>query len=265
MIFFLFILFFFFKQKTAYEMLRSLVGSEMCIRDRCHPPRTDLPKMWLDPGEAGIRYDPVTDHDKVSRFGQHEACDASWVAADPRVHGLANDERNRVYPKEDNFMHQEQLVVEGEPSKETGLFQLQLRFRGNSVRGNVSGGHRVVLQSEPAETVLSLKERLQDQMLDRDSDRNYHPGSILFFWRDQLLEDARTVGEYGIGKWETVNVQMRAGFGTAEGELFSTVAEYKWDAHTGFERDKRGDPVLMDGYGMDHDSRYLEGYDSDLE
>eukprot|EP00658_Telonema_sp_P-2_P002393 TRINITY_DN10903_c0_g1_i3.p2 TRINITY_DN10903_c0_g1~~TRINITY_DN10903_c0_g1_i3.p2 ORF type:complete len:136 (+),score=30.32 TRINITY_DN10903_c0_g1_i3:22-429(+) len=28
-----FIFFFFFKQKTAYEMLRSLVGSEMCIRD----------------------------------------------------------------------------------------------------------------------------------------------------------------------------------------------------------------------------------------
>src|SRR5678815_3869685 len=29
----IFIFFFFFKQKTAYEMLRSLVGSEMCIRD----------------------------------------------------------------------------------------------------------------------------------------------------------------------------------------------------------------------------------------
>ena len=29
----LFLSFFFFKQKTAYEMLRSLVGSEMCIRD----------------------------------------------------------------------------------------------------------------------------------------------------------------------------------------------------------------------------------------
>ena len=27
------IVFFFFKQKTAYELLRSLVGSEMCIRD----------------------------------------------------------------------------------------------------------------------------------------------------------------------------------------------------------------------------------------
>ena len=31
---YVYILFFFFKQKTAYEMLRSLVGSEMCIRDR---------------------------------------------------------------------------------------------------------------------------------------------------------------------------------------------------------------------------------------
>ena len=29
----IFSFFFFFKQKTAYEMLRSLVGSEMCIRD----------------------------------------------------------------------------------------------------------------------------------------------------------------------------------------------------------------------------------------
>eukprot|EP00831_Metopus_contortus_P025834 TRINITY_DN22154_c0_g1_i3.p1 TRINITY_DN22154_c0_g1~~TRINITY_DN22154_c0_g1_i3.p1 ORF type:complete len:107 (+),score=44.30 TRINITY_DN22154_c0_g1_i3:37-357(+) len=28
------LLFFFFKQKTAYEMQRGLVGSEMCIRDR---------------------------------------------------------------------------------------------------------------------------------------------------------------------------------------------------------------------------------------
>ena len=31
------LLFFFFKQKTAYEMLRSLVGSEMCIRDSNKP------------------------------------------------------------------------------------------------------------------------------------------------------------------------------------------------------------------------------------
>ena len=30
-----FFVFFFFKQKTAYEIMPSLVGSEMCIRDRC--------------------------------------------------------------------------------------------------------------------------------------------------------------------------------------------------------------------------------------
>ena len=28
------VLVFFFKQKTAYDLLRSLVGAEMCIRDR---------------------------------------------------------------------------------------------------------------------------------------------------------------------------------------------------------------------------------------
>eukprot|EP00658_Telonema_sp_P-2_P067574 TRINITY_DN56498_c0_g2_i1.p1 TRINITY_DN56498_c0_g2~~TRINITY_DN56498_c0_g2_i1.p1 ORF type:complete len:177 (+),score=53.86 TRINITY_DN56498_c0_g2_i1:40-570(+) len=37
-------LFFFFKQKTAYEMLRSLVGSEMCIRDRL----TSLQNLYLN-------------------------------------------------------------------------------------------------------------------------------------------------------------------------------------------------------------------------
>eukprot|EP00831_Metopus_contortus_P037495 TRINITY_DN29531_c0_g1_i1.p2 TRINITY_DN29531_c0_g1~~TRINITY_DN29531_c0_g1_i1.p2 ORF type:complete len:111 (-),score=24.20 TRINITY_DN29531_c0_g1_i1:187-519(-) len=31
--------FFFFKQKTAYEMQRGLVGSEMCIRDRYMGPK----------------------------------------------------------------------------------------------------------------------------------------------------------------------------------------------------------------------------------
>ena len=30
----MFFVFFFFKQKTAYEIMPSLVGSEMCIRDR---------------------------------------------------------------------------------------------------------------------------------------------------------------------------------------------------------------------------------------
>eukprot|EP00658_Telonema_sp_P-2_P085640 TRINITY_DN9800_c0_g1_i4.p1 TRINITY_DN9800_c0_g1~~TRINITY_DN9800_c0_g1_i4.p1 ORF type:complete len:271 (-),score=64.30 TRINITY_DN9800_c0_g1_i4:297-1109(-) len=40
------VFFFFFKQKTAYEMLRSLVGSEMCIRDR---QRAAQPKIAKHP------------------------------------------------------------------------------------------------------------------------------------------------------------------------------------------------------------------------
>ena len=47
-------LFCFFKQKSAYEMLRSLVGSEMCIRDRVisaapdyeGPPGHELTRLW---------------------------------------------------------------------------------------------------------------------------------------------------------------------------------------------------------------------------
>ncbi len=37
-------MFFFFKQKTAYEMSASLVGSEMCIRDRTT--RVSNPRSW---------------------------------------------------------------------------------------------------------------------------------------------------------------------------------------------------------------------------
>ena len=44
--------FFFFKQKTAYEMLRSLVGSEMCIRDRHYKELCELedefPAPYID-------------------------------------------------------------------------------------------------------------------------------------------------------------------------------------------------------------------------
>eukprot|EP00658_Telonema_sp_P-2_P056190 TRINITY_DN44667_c0_g1_i2.p1 TRINITY_DN44667_c0_g1~~TRINITY_DN44667_c0_g1_i2.p1 ORF type:complete len:294 (-),score=76.06 TRINITY_DN44667_c0_g1_i2:114-995(-) len=47
------IFFFFFKQKTAYEMLRSLVGSEMCIRDSA--------RRYFD---ACL---PARDHDLASR------------------------------------------------------------------------------------------------------------------------------------------------------------------------------------------------------
>eukprot|EP00658_Telonema_sp_P-2_P034867 TRINITY_DN25427_c0_g1_i1.p1 TRINITY_DN25427_c0_g1~~TRINITY_DN25427_c0_g1_i1.p1 ORF type:complete len:263 (+),score=72.30 TRINITY_DN25427_c0_g1_i1:86-874(+) len=49
--------FFFFKQKTAYEMLRSLVGSEMCIRDRDEAPPEATPAAQLLP--SPLKASPV--------------------------------------------------------------------------------------------------------------------------------------------------------------------------------------------------------------
>ena len=46
---------FFFKQKTAYEMLRSLVGSEMCIRDRYCVVSVDLDERDLERAHGWFR------------------------------------------------------------------------------------------------------------------------------------------------------------------------------------------------------------------
>jgi len=43
--------FFFFKQKTAYEIRLSLVGSEMCIRDRDYSTLITMVKVWKLGGE----------------------------------------------------------------------------------------------------------------------------------------------------------------------------------------------------------------------
>ena len=50
------VVFFFFKQKTAYEVLRSLVGSEMCIRDRATAAHLKRRDGWDHP--AGVRSAP---------------------------------------------------------------------------------------------------------------------------------------------------------------------------------------------------------------
>src|SRR5665648_146661 len=44
-----YVFFFFFKQKTAYEIMPSLVGSEMCIRDRLKITRNPSSKFRLKP------------------------------------------------------------------------------------------------------------------------------------------------------------------------------------------------------------------------
>src|SRR5665648_497798 len=72
---FLFYVFFFFKQKTAYEIMPSLVGSEMCIRDR-------------DPGELYARrgwpaLEDIFDHLETLLVNETE-----WrqLGGEPQVH-----------------------------------------------------------------------------------------------------------------------------------------------------------------------------------
>src|SRR5450756_2850372 len=60
--------FFFFKQKTAYEIMPSLVGSEMCIRDRraaVHARGRPQPREPTHGRHAGDRVDLVDEHAAV--------------------------------------------------------------------------------------------------------------------------------------------------------------------------------------------------------
>eukprot|EP00658_Telonema_sp_P-2_P019616 TRINITY_DN1773_c0_g1_i4.p1 TRINITY_DN1773_c0_g1~~TRINITY_DN1773_c0_g1_i4.p1 ORF type:complete len:105 (-),score=40.02 TRINITY_DN1773_c0_g1_i4:114-428(-) len=73
--------FFFFKQKTAYEMLRSLVGSEMCIRDRYGKTRK-CDATWgrqpcVEPNVRGSRTSATTTADATSATDGSTSADAS--------------------------------------------------------------------------------------------------------------------------------------------------------------------------------------------
>ncbi|CUX57333.1 hypothetical protein BN3590_02257 [Clostridium sp. C105KSO15] len=56
--------FFFFKQKTAYEIMPSLVGSEMCIRDRYTPEPEKLTQVPFS--QKSHPYTPTTMQEPVS-------------------------------------------------------------------------------------------------------------------------------------------------------------------------------------------------------
>eukprot|EP00658_Telonema_sp_P-2_P052260 TRINITY_DN40465_c0_g1_i1.p1 TRINITY_DN40465_c0_g1~~TRINITY_DN40465_c0_g1_i1.p1 ORF type:complete len:108 (+),score=20.23 TRINITY_DN40465_c0_g1_i1:3-326(+) len=68
--------FFFFKQKTAYEMLRSLVGSEMCIRDSAQTLHLAL-EEGVRADRAGASGRPLTGVDVLARGGACMAAKAS--------------------------------------------------------------------------------------------------------------------------------------------------------------------------------------------
>src|SRR5450756_2751116 len=71
--------FFFFKQKTAYEIMPSLVGSEMCIRDRCVDEKSQIqaldrtaPILPLRPGLPESRTHDYVRHGTTTLFAALE-------------------------------------------------------------------------------------------------------------------------------------------------------------------------------------------------
>ena len=92
---FLTLQFFFFKQKTAYEMLRSLVGSEMCIRDsplaahRQTARRAYHARQLRAAGTAGFVAGPPLHRARLVEPGMDSPLQSVadvGAAADPQVH-----------------------------------------------------------------------------------------------------------------------------------------------------------------------------------
>ena len=98
-----FILFFFFKQKTAYEMLRSLVGSEMCIRDR--PTGESVPF-------AAVRGAPTLTSEKGARlYERHCAqCHGKEAEGVPNAYPALAGNRAVTLPVTANLI---QIVLNG--------------------------------------------------------------------------------------------------------------------------------------------------------
>eukprot|EP00658_Telonema_sp_P-2_P069039 TRINITY_DN58096_c0_g1_i3.p1 TRINITY_DN58096_c0_g1~~TRINITY_DN58096_c0_g1_i3.p1 ORF type:complete len:196 (+),score=41.16 TRINITY_DN58096_c0_g1_i3:57-644(+) len=71
--------FFFFKQKTAYEMLRSLVGSEMCIRDSLS---IKPPALSSRPTTGGEGYDGGSSSSGGQQYYYH-TLDIGTIAISP--------------------------------------------------------------------------------------------------------------------------------------------------------------------------------------
>src|SRR5450756_1166350 len=83
--FFSFRVFFFFKQKTAYEVMPSLVGSEMCIRDRPGSARQpDQPDVGAASGGRSCRAGPPGSGTRRGRGLRRLRAGGARVAGDPR-------------------------------------------------------------------------------------------------------------------------------------------------------------------------------------
>src|SRR5450756_597970 len=88
-------LFFFFKQKTAYEIMPSLVGSEMCIRDSLGSEpiqRAELPVDRVHGNVVEPRVHPATAHlrGEVPLFWGTRDEDESWAGGNRHLIGIGD-------------------------------------------------------------------------------------------------------------------------------------------------------------------------------
>eukprot|EP00658_Telonema_sp_P-2_P060949 TRINITY_DN4971_c0_g1_i2.p1 TRINITY_DN4971_c0_g1~~TRINITY_DN4971_c0_g1_i2.p1 ORF type:complete len:419 (+),score=179.62 TRINITY_DN4971_c0_g1_i2:71-1327(+) len=95
------VFFFFFKQKTAYEMLRSLVGSEMCIRDREKDAR--IAALQRERDERAVGEEQAKQELERS---QAEAAD-KITQLEGRLTDMVSSEEARAKDKEISFLQAE--------------------------------------------------------------------------------------------------------------------------------------------------------------
>eukprot|EP00658_Telonema_sp_P-2_P011296 TRINITY_DN14289_c0_g1_i2.p1 TRINITY_DN14289_c0_g1~~TRINITY_DN14289_c0_g1_i2.p1 ORF type:complete len:361 (+),score=114.83 TRINITY_DN14289_c0_g1_i2:119-1201(+) len=149
--------FFFFKQKTAYEMLRSLVGSEMCIRDR-----SEGEQAQVNSTEA---------QREITRVKQEQE------RFEEKVLAKAKAERQELQTAMGEL--EGKLMVE--MSKQQPLMEQVDTLRTDLVCAKKDRKEQEVLISQLHEIVKELKESREGMLasLSRDQDMNKHTVSSL--------------------------------------------------------------------------------------
>eukprot|EP01016_Furgasonia_blochmanni_P036436 TRINITY_DN4163_c0_g2_i2.p1 TRINITY_DN4163_c0_g2~~TRINITY_DN4163_c0_g2_i2.p1 ORF type:complete len:275 (-),score=-34.91 TRINITY_DN4163_c0_g2_i2:270-1094(-) len=134
------ILFFFFKQKTAYEIMPSLVGSEMCIRDRQQP----YGKQRIKYGFKSLSNTPSEDKNQSNQFDTEETFSASIKnhSAQPNRSSLL---------RQQNLPLRCQVILQPQSSIKTCLLCWKIITKGRRISSLIFS-----TQVKSASTVFSL-------------------------------------------------------------------------------------------------------------
>eukprot|EP01017_Pseudomicrothorax_dubius_P006206 TRINITY_DN11734_c0_g1_i2.p2 TRINITY_DN11734_c0_g1~~TRINITY_DN11734_c0_g1_i2.p2 ORF type:complete len:151 (+),score=56.13 TRINITY_DN11734_c0_g1_i2:17-469(+) len=135
-------MFFFFKQKTAYEMLRSLVGSEMCIRDSFKTVKKFLGVFEDDIKEFYSLFESLDEGKRVDISGLE----------DPKIHKYLR--KMFKYLKLDQDSKTKEYYVD-EEEKHSGSLKQKIERYVEAVQT----GDKDIVKREVAEAFSDKKER----------------------------------------------------------------------------------------------------------